>query len=132
MKNVPRRKNKSRAATLVRAVAKHKGIESSRVRLVPVIEYPSSDDYYALFGANPEIWLSQRRQLDEELKSILAEHLIKVLPVQLKQAEYRKWLDGKRDSPANRLKYALHCLDEHEHEHRFTRQEEKGSPMSLD
>ncbi len=114
----------SRAATLVRAVAKHKGIESNRVRLVPVIEYPCSDDYYALFGANPEIWISQRRQLDEELKSILAEHLIHVLPVHLKQAEYRKWLDGKRDSPANRLKYALHCLDEHEHR-------EKKEGMSL-
>ena len=41
-----------RAADLVRLVAKHKGIDTKAVKTVPMVNYPTADDYYAIFGAN--------------------------------------------------------------------------------
>ena len=129
MKYIPRKQTKSRAADLVRSVAMHKGIEPNKVRLVPVIEYPSADDYYALFGANPERWLRDQRKQDAELTSVLNEHLIEVLPVQLKQAEYYKWLNSRPNTPRNRQKYAFHLMDEYEHDYRYVLQDDGSTPF---
>jgi hypothetical protein len=127
MKYISRKQTMSRAASLVRSVARHKGIEPNKVRLVPVIEYQSADDYYAVFGANPELWLRDQRKQDAELKSILNEHLIEVLPVELKQSEYYKWLNSSPNTPKNRQKYAFYMMDEYEHDYRFQRNEEMDS-----
>lgn len=95
--------------TIIQTVAKIEGKDARTIKTVPLPIYQTQDDYYAVFGPDPAMWLRDWQKVAKMTFTALQRTGRKVIPIEIKHQEYYEWLKacGRVNQIESQIEYAL-------------------------